>query len=210
MKAKILGTLLAIGVCGLANAQTVEPSITLTAAATSGVGQVTPVLTWSTVPAATGCVGSGGWSGNKGASGTESLPAITTSATYNLTCTWSTGSGTSNRVTLRWTPPTKNTDGTDYTDPKEQLLYFSTNSSQLLTQRAPVKYGPTETTSIIGPLTAGTWFFGVQAVNQAGVASDMSNVASKNVTAVSTTTAERSLGITIISKPAASSDLSVE
>ena len=47
-------------------------------------GVATPTLTWSTSPAASSCVASGQWSGEKGAAGSETLPAITESATYNL------------------------------------------------------------------------------------------------------------------------------
>ena len=86
---------------GAAQAQTAG-TVTLTANATSATGSMTPRLTWSTNPVATSCTASGGWSGTKAASGTQTLPTINASTNYTLTCTWGTGSAT---VQLDSRPP---------------------------------------------------------------------------------------------------------
>ena len=57
---------------GAAQAQTAG-TVTLRANPTSATGSIVPVLTWSTNPVATSCTASGGWSGTKAASGTQTL-----------------------------------------------------------------------------------------------------------------------------------------
>ena len=84
----------------LAQAQTAG-TLTFTVNKTAATGSVAPVLTWSTTPVATNCVASGGWSGTKFASGSQTLSTITSSKSYTLTCYW--GNGT---ASLKWTAPT--------------------------------------------------------------------------------------------------------
>jgi hypothetical protein len=172
-----------------ATAQTAG-TVTFTAQATTGNGSVTPVLTWSTAPAATSCTAGGSWSGTKAAAGTETLPAIATNATYTITCTWP-----DTAALVSWTPPTKNTDGSDYTTPKlTRILYGRTAAS--LTQTQDVNE-PATSYQFTG-LASGAWFFGVKAVNQADRESALSNVASK---VLGTATASRSVGITVNALP---------
>src|SRR5438477_5923085 len=99
----------------LATAVSAQNSITFTAQTVSGDGSVVPALTWSTAPVATGCTASGAanWTGAKGPSGAQTLAAITSSATYNLTCNWPADT----TATVTWTNPVQNTDSTPYTDP---------------------------------------------------------------------------------------------
>ena len=85
--------------------------VTLTANRTSNVGSFAPVLTWSTNPVAQSCTASGGWSGTKAASGSQTQATIGASTNYTLTCTWGSGS-----ATVNWTPPTANTDGSVLTN----------------------------------------------------------------------------------------------
>jgi hypothetical protein len=82
---------------GTAEAQTAGV-VTLQANQTSAVGSLVPVLTWSTNPVAQSCAASGGWSGTKAASGTQTLASISASANYTLTCTWPTGSAVTGRA----------------------------------------------------------------------------------------------------------------
>jgi hypothetical protein len=178
-----------------------QNTITFTAEVTSGVETVVPVLTWDTVPLANDCTASGDWSGSKGASGQETLPAISGSATYNLMCEWVQAS-----ALLSWTPPTQNTDGTPYTDPKGYRLYYDQ------TQGGPyenvVDIQPhTVTTHVISPLIPGTWFFVSTAYNQLDVESDHSNETMK-VTGIDSET--ESVGITVNPKPAPPDNLTVQ
>ena len=114
---------LGLPVCFLLGFWTCQASaqniIQFTADVTVGVETVVPVLTWDTIPLADNCVASGDWSGNKGPAGTETLPAISGSATYNIQCGWLDTS-----ALLAWDAPTQNTDGTAYTDPKGFKVYY--------------------------------------------------------------------------------------
>jgi len=178
-------------------------TLTFTAETVTGAGSVVPKLTWATTPAATGCTASGdtAWTGAKAASGTATLAAITASKTYNLTCTWPAG----NTATLKWVPPTLNTDGTPYTDPKGFSVHWGTAAASL-TQTKAVNT-PAATTDTITGLAAGTWFFCVKAINAADVASACSNTASKALVAG---TANRTVGIVVNPLPNAPTGLTVE
>lgn len=79
------------------------PSITLSASPTSVAAQGTSVLTWS-VTGATSCTASGGWTGTKATSGSETTTALTATQTYTLTC-GGTGGQTSRAATVTVTDP---------------------------------------------------------------------------------------------------------
>lgn len=179
-----------------ANAQT----ITFSAETTTGVEQVTPVLTWDTEPLADNCVATGDWSGPKGGAGTETLPAITTSATYNLACTW-----TDDSVLLTWTIPTENTDDSAYTDPDATIIYYGDQQGGPygLTQEVPHDGDSVQITG----LPAGTWYFVATARNQNGIESEPSNEAQKTV---GTETETRSVGITVNPRPKQITGLAAE
>src|SRR6185369_8184211 len=112
MRVKLTALLIAFTclTAGAVQAQTAGV-VTLRANATSATGSIVPVLTWSTNPVATSCRASGGWSGNKSASGSETLARINATTNYTLTCSWGSGS-----TRVSWTAPTTNTDGSPLTD----------------------------------------------------------------------------------------------
>lgn len=177
-----------------------QNTVTFTAEVTSGVETVVPVLTWDTTPLADACTASGDWSGGKAPSGTETLPAISGSATYNIMCEWLDAS-----ATLTWTAPTQNTDGTPYTDPKGFKVYYD------MTQGGPYEnvndiVDPNATSHVVFPLIPGTWFFVSTAYNQNDIESDMSNEAMK---ILGLTTETESVGITVNPKPASPENLTV-
>jgi len=73
------------------NAGTTAPVVTLSSSPTSITSGNSSTLTWSTTGTSPACTASGGWSGSKNASGTQTVsPNNTTS--YSLSCTNSAGS----------------------------------------------------------------------------------------------------------------------
>jgi hypothetical protein len=165
--------------------------VTLRANATSATGSMAPVLTWSTSPTATSCSASGGWSGTKAASGSQTLATITASTNYTLTCTWSSGS-----ARVRWTVPTTNTDGSALRNLAAFRVYYGTSTSSLTQVREINDISSSVAT--ISPLGAGTWYFKVRAVNANQVESTDSNLASKVITSASSA---GSVAITINGTP---------
>jgi hypothetical protein len=169
-----------------AQAQTAG-TITFTANRTSSTTGFAPVLTWSTSPVATSCTASGAWSGTKFASGSETLATITTSKSYTLTCTW--GNGTAN---ISWTAPTRNSDGSALTDLASYKVLYGNSSGNLNMSKAVAD--PRATSTSIGSLGQGTWYFAVRAVNSKGVESSNSGTVSKSITGAS---AAKTVAITI-------------
>lgn len=190
------------------------PALTFTAQTTTGAGSVVPVLTWSTTPAAQSCTASGdaAWIGAKAAAGTQTLAAITSSKTYQMTCVWP-GDTT---ATLTWVAPTQNTDGTALAKCASQtvtgpcLRSFTVHRGASATALSDARNvdDRNATTYAWTGLTAGTHFFAVKAVNGDGVSSDISNVASKAIT--TTQNVNRSVAITVNPQPNAPTGLTVE
>lgn len=169
-----------------------QNTVTFTAGATSGNESVVPVLTWDTMPLADNCVASGDWSGDKGGAGNETLAAITSGATYNLTCEWD-----DSAVTLSWTPPTQNTDGTPYTDPDGYNIYYGQNDGGPYPQSDRIA-DSAAASHVVGSLPSGEWYFVATAQNQLGVESEFSGQAMKTVGTITDT---QSIGITVNPKP---------
>jgi hypothetical protein len=82
-------------------------------------------------------------------------------------------------VTLSWTPPTQNEDGTALTDLAGFQVHYGRSQSQL-DQTADVS-NPSVNRLVVENLSSGTWFFAVTSVNRQGITSQMSGVASKTV-----------------------------
>jgi hypothetical protein len=154
---------------------------------TSATGSLAPVVTWSTSPVASSCTASGGWSGTKFASGSETLATITASKTYTITCAW--GNGT---ATVNWRIPTTNSDGTPLTNLASFKVLYGTDAGSY--SYSKLVNDPRATSSTIGSLGAGHWYFVAHAVNTQGVESTDSNVGSKNIVAA---TAAKSVNVTI-------------
>jgi hypothetical protein len=86
---------------------------------------------------------------------------------------------TSGSATLRWTPPTTNSDGS----PLVNLAGFRIVYGQASRQYSQVLNipSPVVATAMIENLSAGTWYFAVKAYTSTGVESDVSNEASKTI-----------------------------
>lgn len=85
-------------------------------------------------------------------------------------------------ITLSWTPPTQNEDGTALTDLDGYRVYQSQTQGGPYTQIADIE----ETTAsyIVQALTSGTYYFVTTAYNASGVESQYSNEATHTVVSV--------------------------
>lgn len=90
-------------------------------------------LNWS-ASNADSCTASGAWSGSRPTSGSETVGPLNADATYQLSCSGSSGSAVSMITvyavdkTLRWQAPTENVDGTALTDLAGFVVYWGPSS----------------------------------------------------------------------------------
>jgi hypothetical protein len=83
------------------------------------------------------------------------------------------------RVTLSWTPPTENTDGTPLTDLSGYKIYYGTSAAALTKSVAVNTAGVSM--HVVEDLTPATWYFAITAVTASGEESNFSNVAYKKI-----------------------------
>ena len=204
--AAILGACAASLALNTAHAQ---DSFTIETTAGTG-GQVVTKLTWATSPAGATCTASGGWTGTKAGSGSETLPAAAPPLNYALECTWP---GTSTSAALSWVAPTTNTDGTALakcaastdTGPCLAKYRICRGATATTTTDCRDHNFPSATSANWTGLAVGTHWFGVKAVTGQGAESALSNTAFKTVTAPKTYTA--SVGV---KQPSAATSFAVE
>ena len=125
--------------------------------------------------ALSGCGGGGG-----GAAGTAATSTSATSSTgggMGIASTPPTAS--SGAVTLNWTPPTENTDGTPLTNLSGYDIHYGT-SSHAYTQTVTVA-NPGIAAYVVDNLSPGKYYFSVTAVNSQGAESPLSSEVSTTV-----------------------------
>jgi len=110
----------------------------------------------------------------KSVSGTTSGSGSGTGTTGGGGTTSSSGS-----VTVSWTPPTANTNGSTLTNLAGYTISYGPSASQLTTNVKVANAGVSS--YVIDNLPAGTYYFGVSAYSSAGQSSRVSNVVSKTV-----------------------------
>ena len=137
----------------------------------------TLTVTWNAPAPAVNCTASGGWSGAKGTSGTEQVAGALGTVAFNLTC-----AGATPTVTVTWVNPTKNIDGTNYTNPKHVEVYRSGVASDVGSVSGATVPHP-QTSYVFSGLPPGTSHFGTKAVNTNNAKSALSNTTSKDVQA---------------------------
>ena len=155
-------------------------------AAAAAMGSTT---TQSTAPAQ-GESGSGGTSGGAASgSATSSSATSGSSTTAGATGSGTTGSSsasssppkkTSDSVTINWTPPTENTNGSPLTNLAGYNIHYGTSSGKLA--RTISISNPGIATYVVSNLTTGKYYFAVAAVNAAGTESPLSAQVSATVT----------------------------
>jgi hypothetical protein len=79
-------------------------------------------------------------------------------------------------VTIAWTPPTENTNGSTLTNLAGYHIYYGTNQSNL--SKVVDITNPGLASYVLSDLTSGTWYFALTSVNAAGVESVRSSVIS--------------------------------
>jgi hypothetical protein len=140
--------------------------------------------TQSTAPAQSTSAGSG-TSGSSTAAGTTSSgttsSGTTSSATTTSAATGSTpATKSTDTVTINWTPPTENTNGSPLTNLAGYNIHYGT-SSATLTKTISIS-NPGIATYVVSNLTPGKYYFAVAAVNSAGTESPFSASVSATVT----------------------------
>jgi hypothetical protein len=106
MRVALLGTSLLLAACGSKHDNPMsrpQPTASLRAAPTSIASGGSSTLTWSSTNA-TSCTATGGWSGAKATSGTQSTGAITMPSSYSLTCTGTGGTSGASTVLVNIIP----------------------------------------------------------------------------------------------------------
>lgn len=83
-------------------------------------------------------------------------------------------------ATLSWVPPTENADGSPLTNLAGYEIRYGRDRSEL--SESVVVNNPSLSIYVLDNLTTGTWYFAVAALNTEGVASSLSNIASKTIT----------------------------
>jgi hypothetical protein len=82
-------------------------------------------------------------------------------------------------ATIRWTPPTQNTDNSPLTNLRGYRIYYGTSSSNLSQVLDLPNSGLSS--GVVENLSPGTWYFAVTSYNASNVESDRSNVTSKTI-----------------------------
>lgn len=85
----------------------------------------------------------------------------------------------SGSATLTWLPPTQNTDGTPLTNLSGYEVRYGRDPDNL--DQSVRLNNPSMSVYVLENLSPGTWYFAVAAVNDRGIASPLSNVASKTI-----------------------------
>lgn len=83
-------------------------------------------------------------------------------------------------VTLSWSPPTTNADGTPITDLAGYRIYYGRSSSTL--DELVVVSNPGTTRWVVDNLSATTWYFSMTSYNSSGIESARSTVVSRTLT----------------------------
>ena len=102
---------------------------------------------------------------------TSTTPVASTSSSSSSSSGGTSGSATEN-VTLSWSAPTENTNGSALTNLTGYIIYYGT-SAGAMTQTIDINTVGM-LTYVVGDLSAGNWYFQIVAVNAAGVESSPS------------------------------------
>jgi hypothetical protein len=108
-----------------------------------------------------------------GKGGSASLP------TFSITVVAAPPPPANGSVTLSWTPPTQNTDGSTLSNLAGFRIQYGSSQSAL-TQTVQIT-NPGMATYVVTGLSSGTWYFAVKAYSSSGAESANSNVVNKTI-----------------------------
>lgn len=108
-----------------------------------------------------------------GKGGSASLP------TFSITVAAAPPPPANGSVTLSWTPPTQNTDGSTLSNLAGYRIQYGSSQSAL-TQTIQIT-NPGMATYVVTGLSSGTWYFAVKAYSSGGAESANSNVVNKTI-----------------------------
>jgi len=111
--------------------------------------------------------------------GSGAVGAATSQAAANSGSSANLPTASSGAITLNWTPPTENTDGTPLTNLAGYDIHYGPASGDY-TQSISIT-NPGLATYVVDNLTPGTYYFSVAAVNSAGTESPLSSEVSLTV-----------------------------
>lgn len=138
------------------------------------------VPAWATFDSATGLVQGTPGPGDVGSSATITISVSDGKASATLTAFQVRVEATAGAsVTLSWTPPTSNVDGSALTDLKGYKIYWGTVEGDYA--NSVTVDNPGLTSYVVEQLTPATWYFVATAVNSQGIESGESNVAQKAI-----------------------------
>jgi hypothetical protein len=138
----------------------------------------TTTLSWSTSNADT-CTASGGWSGSRDPSGSETVGPLSAGTTYSLSCSGPDGSvldmisvGVVGPVELSWVAPTENVDGSTLTDLDRYRIYYGGTSRSYSDM---IELADSGATSHTLSLASGDYYVAMTALDADGNESAYSN-----------------------------------
>ncbi len=134
---------------------------------------------WANFNSATGQLSGTPQAGDEGTYSNVRIIASDGSATDSLSFAVTVTQVGTGSVTLSWTPPTQNTDGTALTNLAGYKIYYGTRRGQYSSEISIDN--PGITTYVVDNLSPNTYYFVSTAVNSGGIESDYSNEAVKTV-----------------------------
>lgn len=171
IKAALAAAALAMTGTGVSVAQ-VAPAVTITASPAVGVSPLQTTIAWNAV-GVTSCTKSGAWSGTAALTGSQVVTVNSGSSVFTLTCV-----GTIEPVTVSWTPPTTNTDGSALTNLSHyDIFHAATPGAVSSANGQATRVNAPAASYVFTSLPAGPRCFGMTANNTDGIASQLSAIA---------------------------------
>ena len=154
------------------------PTVSLSASDSSVPEGSSVTLSW-TANGADSCSASGGWSGQLGTSGNQTVGPVSAGTTYSLNCSGPGGTSLEmisvavvGPVELSWVAPEENVDGSELVDLAGYRVYYGESSREY---SESIELRDTAATSHTLNLATGSYYFAMTAFDTEGHESSYSN-----------------------------------